>query len=81
MSQCALIYNCEDDFASQADILSRPLCCYMANLARAFGCSPLYLAGRPCPECGEDAELIETDFSGGSSLFAALAPADRKSVV
>ena len=59
MSQCALIYNCEDDFASQADILSRPLCCYMANLARAFGCSPIYLAGRPCPECGEDVERID----------------------
>jgi len=77
MSQCALIYNCEDDFASQADILSRPLCCYMANLARAFGCSPIYLAGRPCPECGEDVERIETDFSASSSLFAALAPTDR----
>ncbi len=77
MSQCALIYHPAEEFASQAELLSRPACSYLTSLARAFGCSPIYLAGQGCPDCGEDVQLIETDFSGSPSLFAGLEPADR----
>lgn len=77
MSQCALIYNRAEEFSSQAEILSRSACCYLTSLARSFGCTPIYLAGQGCPDCGEDVRLVETDFSGPPSLFAQLEPVDR----
>lgn len=75
LSQCALIYNQKEDFASQAEILSRPLCGCLATTLRACGCQAIYIAGEPCPAC-DGAEWIETDFSGTPSVFSTLSGFD-----